>query len=193
MNLKPCLFAGIFVFALAGDSVAHRLQAQNLFEGGSPIVVAQNDQQGFFGRIFNRSKDKADTSPIFLNKQGTNGRQSSTTISPYKFQGQGLSSSLALDKAMAEIMASDRARNEALSERVNKQTEFALLAGEREVARLRQLRERDKQVRQTGGQQGARKMVYDPARVWTYNRNRAPQGQLEEPESSGPSRIYNTR
>ena len=191
MNLKPCLLAGMIAVALAGESVAQRLHAQDLYDSAAPIVLAQSEG-GFFGRIFNDSNSSSDAKPLFLNK----GKQQGGYQEPIKPHDMSQHSG---PGANARGGRREMSQWEQLMAQADENTEFALAKADAAVAEVRAQTARERKAAASAGQANTvgKKMVYDPDRVWTYTnpkrRDAAPQQPQEQEDKRPVSRIYNTR
>ncbi|GEM_PF-2602290 len=202
MHLKTCLLTGVFLFALAGVPEGGGLRAQDLYQDAAPIVLAQNDKSGFFGRIFNKSGDRSGAKPLFLRKSDGKTRAGPTPVAPkpYDFQTQSRSGSLA--KYQAESKKQWKEYQDNMAREVAATTELSRQAGEAANLRTQKALDamRERQAQRAGGKPAAgssgKKAVYDPQKVYQYKAKKPPAAQPAPDQEEQPpsrSRIYNTR
>ncbi len=191
MRVKPYLLASAMALCLTAGAIHH----QKAFAAGdnamqaAPIIVAQNDDsnRSFLGRIFNRRDDSSGAKPLYMNK-GTSGQ-----AKPYDFSRNRTAAS---QRRRNTGNVSWEAFEDARAKHAREIQEYAQAASDAVVAasmrEIEQLRAAEARGDVSGaGAAGSRsssnkKMVYDPAKAWTYNPNKP-----EKESVSERPRIYN--
>ncbi len=207
MAIKPYLFLGLLTVSVAGGALTHTGYAHSHIQGLDPaadsaiILVQNNDQQGFWGRIFNRSDDRTKAQPLHLDGRASENR-GNRAVTPHNYSeytqrraGSRGRPSGSLDDAAVRASYEEwnrisSARSAHLLEQ-KARVEAIMARRNAENARLMQASYRQKQqARGSHGAQPQRRMVYDPERVWTYNPN---DRAREIEQNQNRSRIFNRR
>lgn len=163
-------------------------------EDGGAVVLAQNDgsrNQDFWSGLFNKSGKSSKAKPLFLDRQ--NGTSSSRSITPYNMAryNSGVPETARSQMTWEEF--------EAMRHRVAVQQSEEARAGADVVEQQVRVALNEfiaKHEAELSGQNGAaggkrdsnKKMVYDPAKAWSYHPNQA--GQTSQDKTP---RIFNTR
>lgn len=197
MRVKPLILTGFVVAALScATAVEHVYAADGYSE--APIVLAQNDQ-GFFGRLFNKSHDSSDSKPLFLNKGADNPLSGSKKVTPFTNYStkqsskdsdkaweeykKGLKQQLAENAKVAQdYMAYDKAQVDAAQAQFDAQGASGSRTGV--------------STSSSASSSSSGRMVYDPHKVWIYmpgqNKQSNTTTNTQQEETARP-RIYNRR
>lgn len=203
MSLRGLLFTAGALACLSGAVAFYSLPAS---AESPPLVLAQNDEDtGFWGRVFNRSDRNQSAKPLFLDR--SNNVSPSGHGTPYNYGSQGTNqdrnSSFTSNK---DALKMRQERDSAVQKRTDNLLKMAALKNEKRSAAL------EKSILETNASAAGRgagtgndkdgkvKMVYDPQKAKNYNPNPAPYTTRstgrdpEENQSAAPTgRLYNTR
>ncbi|PJB71915.1 MAG: hypothetical protein CO093_04150 [Alphaproteobacteria bacterium CG_4_9_14_3_um_filter_47_13] len=186
MPIKSRLLAGFLVFTFVVYTAAYTPSAQAM--ENDTIILAQNDDSGgLWNRIFNRSGEKSQSKPLFLDKAGTS---SSKQVKPYDFSKKSASQARAGTFSDLEGQQMIQQRDSAVIQRTQEVLKIAALENEKNSAQAQDFFAKQNEATAANNKNTKKKtMAYDPEKVWSYNPN-APQSS---PDQEQKSRIYNTR
>jgi len=185
MRIRTYLLIGAFSVFTVG-SVGMNASFAQFDTSDTPMILAQNDQGGFFGRIFNRSRDSSQAQPLFLDDSGTN---SAPAGQARPFTNYGQQNNRTRNRARGGASLSEM-QVAALNDHVKEQHD-ATMAWILEQQAEDKRRAMQKMAQQGQGGREAprqRRMVYDPDKVWNYKPN-----QRGSESEDGRNRIFNAR